>query len=288
MMSPTPIAFLSCKSLDGYVVDDQLAVDALLAAGFSVDTIPWDAPAEWSKYGAVIVRTTWDYTQRLDEFLKTLKTISSQTLLINDFETICWNAKKTYLRDLAHWDLRIIPTEFSWTVDWMSLFDKWKTEMLMVKPQVGANANNTHKIKRENSPAKPLFSQDPLIQPFRQNILSEGEFSFHFFYGEFSHAIQKIPKQGDYRVQEEHGGKIISIMPSPADLKFATDIYKKVEAQLKEPSLFHRVDLVRNQQGELEIMELELVEPSLYFRMDRKASVNFVNSIKRMLLKKMG
>lgn len=283
MAQTAKIVFLSCDNLDGYITDDNLVLKPLEDTGFSVETKSWnDTAIDWSNYRAAIVRTTWDYTQRLPEFLMALQRISSQTQLVNDFETIRWNCQKTYLRDLANWGLRIIPTEFSWPKNWQRLFEVWQTETLIVKPQVSANANNTHKISLANIPDKPLFTQDPLIQPFRQRILSEGEFSYHFFYGEFSHAIQKIPKQGDYRVQEEHGGKILSIEPSAQDLKFATDIYKVVESKLKTQTLFHRVDLVRNESGELEIMELELVEPSLYFRTNRKAAIHFVDALKRL------
>jgi hypothetical protein len=279
----TKIVFLSCDNLDGYIIDDQLALPFLEEAGFLVETKSWNASCDWSKFRAAIVRTTWDYTQKLDAFLQSMKQISTQTLLLNDFETIEWNSKKTYLRDLKTWGLGIIPTEFSWNVDWLRLFDIWQTDTLMVKPQVGASSINTFKISRSNIPSAPLFVGEPLIQPFRENVLSEGEFSFHFFGGEFSHAIQKIPKQGDYRVQEEYGGNIISITPSVEDLAFASHIYKSVESRLKSPTLFHRVDLVRNSLGELEIMELELVEPSLYFRTNKIAAPNFVKALRRRL-----
>ncbi len=282
-MAPTKIVFLSCDNLDGYITDDKLALPALEEAGFLVETMPWNGTCDWSQYRTAVVRTTWDYTQKLDEFIKTLAHISSQTQLINDLSVIQWNSQKTYLRDLKAWGLRIIPTEFSWPHDWGALFEQWQTTTLMIKPQVGASSMNTFKVTRENIPAEPLFLQGPLIQPFRDKILSEGEFSFHFFYGEFSHAIQKIPKAGDYRVQEEYGGNIVSIAPSPEDLEFATAIYKTVEGKLKTPTLFHRVDLVRNNDGELEIMELELVEPSLYFRTDPTAAAKFAYALKTYL-----
>jgi hypothetical protein len=282
-MTPIKIAFLSCDNLDGYITDDNLALQPLKEAGFLVETKPWNTRCDWSQYQAVVVRTTWDYTQRLGEFLVALEHISSQTQLINDLSVIQWNSQKTYLKDLNSWGLRIIPTEYSWPNDWRSLFEKWQTETLMVKPQVGASSINTFKVTRESLPTKPLFSLGPLIQPFREKILTEGEFSFHFFYGEFSHAIQKVPKSGDYRVQEEYGGNIISITPSPEDLELATTIYKTVEGKLKTPTLFHRVDLVRNSSWELEIMELELVEPSLYFRTTPVAAPNFTKALKRLL-----
>lgn len=104
-----------------------------------------------------------------------------------------------------------------------------------------------------------------------------------FFYGEFSHAIRKVPKQSDYRVQEEHGGTILPAKPSFIDLNLARTIYDTVEAHLAEPTLFHRVDLVRNPWGHLEIMEIELIEPSLYFRTDPNSVTNFVTALEKFL-----
>ena len=153
----------------------------------------------------------------------------------------------------------------------------------MVKPQIGANSAGTHMITPANIPTSPLFTEAPLIQPFRQKIFSEGELSFHFFNGNYSHTVRKIPKGGDYRVQEEHGGTILSEEPTEQDLQEATQIYNCVEKNLKEPTLFHRVDLVRNDKNQLEIMEVELVEPSLYFRTHKDAPTNFVKALNTFL-----
>lgn len=130
------IVFLTCKNLDGYVTDDALLMPYLQQQGWTVDVLPWDDDCDWSVYRAAIVRTTWDYTERLDEFLKKISLIATQTQLVNSLETIYWNAQKKYLKDLKDWGLNIIPTEFSWPMEWSELFKKWKTSRIMVKPQV--------------------------------------------------------------------------------------------------------------------------------------------------------
>lgn len=277
------IVFLSCDNLDGYVTDDDLTIAPLKKAGWSVDVKPWTTDCDWSVYQAAIIRTTWDYTTRLDDFLEKVKFISTQTRLVNHLETVIWNSRKKYLKDLSSWGLRTIPTAFSWPHDWNQLFADWKTGTLMAKPQVGANSVGTYMIEPTNIPTSPLFNEVPLIQPFREKIFTEGELSFHFFGGEYSHTVRKIPKSGDYRVQEEHGGKILSEDPSPDDLAQAKEIYQTIEKHLKEPTLFHRVDVVKNSDNEMEIMEVELVEPSLYFRTHPDAPHNFVKAVNMFL-----
>lgn len=273
------IVFLTCDNLDGYVTDDELTLPLLKKAGWDVDVKSWTEDCDWSIYSAAVIRTTWDYTQRLEEFLEKMKFIATQTRLVNSVSTVIWNARKNYLQDLSKWGLRTIPTEFHWPHDWHELFARWQTGTIMVKPQIGANSSGTHRITPTNIPTSPLFSEAPLIQPFRAKIFSEGELSFHFFNGHYSHTVRKIPKNGDYRVQEEHGGTILSEIPTTKDLSEATAIYEQVEKNLKEPTLFHRVDLVRNENNELEIMEVELVEPSLYFRTHKDAPANFVKAL---------
>lgn len=277
------LVFLTCDNMEGYVTDDDLTLPLLKKAGYSVDVLSWTTNCDWSVYTAAVVRTTWDYTLRLNEFLEKMTLISSQTRLINCLETIQWNSRKSYLKDLQDWGLKTIPTEFSWPQDWGSLFDQWKTGDIMAKPQVGANSAGTHVITPGNIPTSPLFNESPLIQPFRKGVLTDGELSFHFFNGKFSHLVRKFPKVGDYRVQEEHGGTILSETPSAKDLEDATHIYQTIEHKLKQPSLFHRIDVVHNEKKEMEIMEVELVEPSLYFRTHKDAPVNFVKALTKYL-----
>lgn len=269
--------------MDGYVTDDHLTLPLLKKEGWAVDVVSWTATCDWSVYKAAIVRTTWDYTLRLNEFLEKMKLISQQTRLINNYETILWNSRKTYLQDLQKWGLKTIPTEFNWPQDWAALFTQWQTGDIMAKPQVGANSVGTHMITPSNIPKSPVFNESPLIQPFRERILTDGELSFHFFNGEFSHLVRKFPKVGDYRVQEEHGGTILSEDPSKEDLAEATHIYQTIEKHLKEPSLFNRIDVVKNSQHEMEIMEVEVVEPSLYFRTHKNAPANFVKALSKYL-----
>lgn len=282
-MSLKKIVYLSCNDLDGYVTDDHLTFPELEKMEWHVDSHSWTADIDWKSYDAAIIRTTWDYTERLDEFLEKMKLISKQTRLVNCLETLQWNSVKTYLKDLKEWGLNPIPTYYEWPETWKNIFELWQTDQIMVKPQVGASSNDTHVITPKSVPSLPLFRQQPLIQPFRKNIFTEGELSFHFFNGQFSHAVRKVPKPNDYRVQEEHGGLITQFNPSPDLLKDIFHIFQTIEKNLKEPTLFHRIDVIYNDSMQLEIMEVELVEPSLYFRTNPEAPKNFAAALEKYL-----
>ena len=112
------------------------------------------------------------------------------------------------------------------------------------------------------------------MQPFIENIRTEGEFSLFYFSGEFSHAIRKVPKSGDFRVQEEHGADILSEAAPQAAIDAATRIVGLVDP---EP-VYVRVDLVRGDCDRYLLMELELIEPSLYLRTDDGAAERFARA----------
>jgi len=113
------------------------------------------------------------------------------------------------------------------------------------------------------------------------HILSEGEFSLFYFNGEYSHAILKTPKDNDFRVQEEHGGRLTTIEPETTLVEHASQCMKAI-SQLHQMPLYARVDFVRHQQG-FALMEAELIEPSLYFNMDENSPLRFAQAfVKRM------
>ena len=146
-----------------------------------------------------------------------------------------------------------------------------------MKPLVGANARGTFRIRRGASltGATDFYvGQRYLAQPFVSSVLTAGEVSLFYFSGEFSHAITKTPKPGDFRVQEEHGGALELSSAQPACLKAA----ERALAAVPWPLLYARVDLVWHDSAWL-LMELELVEPSLYFTLDAASPERFARAL---------
>jgi glutathione synthase/RimK-type ligase-like ATP-grasp enzyme len=152
---------------------------------------------------------------------------------------------------------------------------------LVIKPVVGANADDTFRLAKtaDNADLEQVvmtFANKPFMaQPFMSGIVREGEFSLFFFAGEYSHAILKSPKANDFRAQEEHGGLIQAIEAEPLLVCRA----QQAAAAIAPLPLYARVDMVRTADNDFVVMELELVEPSLYLRMDPAAPERFAAAV---------
>lgn len=268
------ICFLSCKDLDGYVVDDKLAIDELdKNQEYKVTIVPWDEDYNWKEFDLVIIRTTWDYVQRINDFLPKLRLIDSQAPLMNSFEVVEWNHHKFYLKELEARGVKIVPTQNFTYPGTITAPADWKNDHFIIKPAVSATAYKTMIVKREdlNSPVvlKELYPGDWLLQPFLTEI-DQGEISLCYFNKSFSHATIKIPRPGDFRVQEEHGGDIQSYIADKGLIMIGQKIVEAIPFDL----LYARVDLVKSGNDYL-LMELELIEPSLYFRTNSQSVIKF-------------
>ncbi|WP_291208429.1 hypothetical protein [Hyphomonas sp.] len=232
------------------------------ARGFRVVDVAWDdAKTDWAGYAAVIIGTTWDYWDRLDEFLAALERIEGQTRLFNGSDLVRWNARKTYLRELETKGARLIPTLWLDVADEATAkaaFDTLGADDLVFKRQVGAGAKDQHRLKR-GEPV-PEMRHPMMAQPFLKMIQDEGELSFIFIDGEFCHALVKRAQPGDYRIQSTYGGREEKITPSKDDLAAA----RAIIGTLDEAPLYGRVDMLRGPDGSLLLMELEVIEPYLY------------------------
>lgn len=280
-MSMRRVAALTIRDTTGYCVYDTLLQAPLAALGITLVEVPWDEPDhDWSQYAAVVVRSTWDYTERLDAFLIALEEIARQTRLHNPLEVIRWNAHKRYLDELAAHGVRTIPTLTGCGIDTSgihALFEALNADEIIVKPAVSANARDTFRLRRDDdmrAAAAALHATDYLAQPFIESVLTQGEVSLVFFDGELSHALRKTPKHNDFRVQEEHGGHLAPITASPEHMALAQHIFKSIPWEL----LYARVDLLKLPSG-WALIELELIEPSLYFPLDARSPKRFAQAI---------
>ncbi len=281
------VGFLTLEDRTGYVIDDAIVIDELRGRGAHVEEIPWRrfdaAKGDWD---VVVVRTTWDYQRHLDAFLAALADIEARGLpLANTAAMVGWNARKTYLRELEARGVPIVPTTWGEGLD---VADVRALAPGVVKPIVSANAEDTFRLDGTLDDAfvahvAGRFAKRAwMAQPFVRSVLDEGEYSLFYFDGRYSHAIRKVPKSGDFRVQEEHGGLIRSITPEPA-LREAADL---VLGALVDVPFQARVDLVRLDDGTLALMELEAIEPSLYFRTDSGAAGAFADGLASWLTKR--
>ncbi len=276
-------AFLSMDTLDDFCCDDDVAVPAFAERDIEVDTVSWRADADWARYDLVIVRSTWDYHRDVDAFRQVLAAIDgSGCVLANPLALMRWNIDKRYLRDLERRGIDIVPSVFGDGMDaerLARLRQRFGPAGLVIKPLVSGGAYRTLRLAADGDPAETAAAvaahgQSPwLAQPFLPAVQGEGEYSLFYFGGDFSHAIVKTAVAGDFRVQEEFGGRIVATTPTAPLL----DAGAAVMATLSVPPLYARVDLIRHD-GRLQLMELELIEPSLYLRTSAGAAARFADA----------
>ena len=281
------IAFLTLDDPGDYVIDDELAIDPLEDSGWRVNTVPWrQENANWVRFDAVVIRSTWDYFEDLDGFLAALGNIDTATRLANPLELVRWNARKTYMRDLEEKGIAIVRTSWPDAVQaegFDTLFEELDCKEIVIKPVVGASGYDTFRVSGK-TPADRLRQIDECLgdrpamaQPFMPRILDEGEFSLFYFNGEYSHCVLKVPAAGEFRSQEERGGAIRAVQP-PGILK---SLGEQALAALDTVPLYARTDFIRDEDNHFLLMELELVEPSLYLRADPAAPRRFATAIDR-------
>lgn len=282
-------AFLTMEDPSGYFVYDQLTHQPLASLDWRVVDVPWTKSVEpWTQFDAVVIRSPWDYQSNPEAFLVTLETIEAAGVKLFNSSQVCrWNIDKSYLRDLADHGVPTIPTL------WLDSFDRGQLETqfqslghsdsLVLKPTIGAGADNVFVLGptycAQWEKAHQVFRNRPLmVQPFLRSIVSLGEYSLFYFGGRFSHAINKTPAKGDFRVQEEHGGIIRSAQPSPEILAVGARTLEAIDHRL----LYARVDIVELHDGSFAVIELELIEPSLYFPYDDQSPRRFAEALNEM------
>jgi glutathione synthase/RimK-type ligase-like ATP-grasp enzyme len=278
---------------NGYVEnifeDDRLVAEALVKRGLSSERVDWsDARVDWAGFRCAVLRTTWDYFHRLVEFESWLDHVQTRTCLINAPRMVRWNLDKHYLQDLQARGVRVVPSVFlerGRRVDLTARLRSLGWPRAVLKPAVSGSARHTHVLEPEHAAglqplADRLLREEALIlQPFQRDIVERGEVTLVLFEGRFSHAVLKRAKPGDFRVQDDHGGTVHPHAATREEIAFAEAVF----AVLDESPLYGRVDLVRDNDGRLAVMELELVEPELWFRMHPPAADAFAAALDERL-----
>jgi hypothetical protein len=272
------IAFLACPdTLPGSptrrpdAFEHDLLFDAInagLDGRAELVGIDWRAPMEeLTKFDLAYLGTPWDYTEAKDEFLARLEALEAAGVVVaNPVEVIRWNSDKLYLRELAERGAASISTlwpESAGPANVLAAFDHFSCDRVVVKRRVGAGAIGQDSFSRAAPPpADWRIDQPAMIQPFLSAIQSEGEHSFIFVDGQFSHGLIKQATGGDYRIQSLYGGIEIAVEPAPEDRAAAEDVIAMLP--FSQPPLYARIDMVRLESGELAVIEAEVIEPYLY------------------------
>lgn len=272
-MSRPRVLLATCTKLPDLPPDEQTLVPALAALGIEGRPAIWDDPAvDWGAAAAVIVRSTWDYHLRRDAFLAWADQVGGATRLLNPPAMLRWNSHKAYMRELEAAEVPIVPTV--WVRPGGGLDLRVTSALLgwdevVIKPAISANARGTLHAAADDPAAQAHLAalagegHEVMVQPFQPAVLGEGERSIVIFGGVPSHAVRRSP------VLAAPGGAagpttltpVSQLVPiAPDEAAFA----RQVLAAAPPGALYARVDVIRDAQGALCLMELELVEPGLF------------------------
>jgi len=280
------LALATCRAHPNLADDDRLLRDALQVRGAVVLPAVWDeADIAWRDFDAVIVRSTWDYHLRAGAFDAWIDRLEREGVPVwNPPEVLRWNARKTYLKELEAAGIPTVPTRFieEEGTSLEAILDEAGWDEVVVKPVVSASAHETWRASRASIAvdhvryARLLAGGPLMVQPFLPAIATEGEWSLCFFGGRYSHAVLKLPRAGDFRVQADHGGRY-SAADAPAWL------IEQADAALRASgwrTLYARVDGCVVEKV-FQLMELELLEPGLFLSTYAGAADRFAEAVIR-------
>jgi hypothetical protein len=254
---------------DVFELDEEMGklIPAFKHHGIELDLIRWrEAAAKAAEYDAFLPLLVWDYFEGNEaSFMAEIAKASESTQIFNNFEILKWNANKSYLDELEGAGAPVIET---YNLDRVTetgvakAIEELRTDKVVIKPQIGGGA--WRQVLYETGQPFPDRDTLPpggaLVQAFLPSVLEEGEYSFLYFGGQFSHGLIKRPKAGDYRIQSIYGGTEETYVPSNQERGAA----RAVLDALDYTPLYARVDLIRGLDGKLKLIELEMIEPYLY------------------------
>ncbi|HEX2167435.1 MAG TPA: hypothetical protein VHG09_09425 [Longimicrobiales bacterium] len=278
------IHFATAADLPALTPDDLIAADALRSRGARVEPLIWSSPPAAERADAVVIRSCWDYHLREAAFRAWIAGLqSSNVVVINPPSLVQWNLHKSYIAELQAAGIGTVPTVFAGRGDTRTLSEiissaRW--EEAVVKPAVSLSAYETWRVNSRDAAAhEERFMQlrsggDVLVQEFQPQVMRSGEWSLMYFGRAFSHAVRKLPKNGDFRVQTEHGGSVETDVP---DQRLIDDAARVLGA-LPERPVYCRVDGIVVDDAFL-VMEVECIDPVLFFELDRPAADRFADEI---------
>ncbi|MDI2125594.1 ATP-grasp domain-containing protein [Yinghuangia seranimata] len=260
----------------GQAHDEELPVlvAALRDHGYDAEAVAWDDPAyAWPGVDAVLIRSTWEYTERLSEFRAWLDVAAATTVLHNPAAVVRWNTDKTYLAQLEAHGVPIVPTGYLAPGEPVVLPADGE---IVVKPSVSVGGRNSARYtvaQRAAAEEHVRFlhaeGATAMVQPYLPRIV-DGERALVFLGGRFSHAMRKGPVLTDTgRIDNQRDAHPNPVPHTPGDAELALadaalSALKAIVPGADEPLLYARVDVALADDGAPVVMELELIEPNLF------------------------
>ena len=283
------VALVTCREALGIDYDMPLLLEAVRAAGIAVDEVCWDDESiDWSTYDQVVIRSTWDYHRRYDDFMQWVRAVSSVSTMSNSLDVITWNTDKHYLAEVAAMGLPVVPTVFiepgqeNWLKHVLELLTQGD---VVVKPAISAGSNDTERHTNIDVAQKHITEllsaqRSVMLQPYMADVDVYSETGLVFIDGKFSHAFakgallaQEKNMSGGLYAEEEIGVR----QPTAEQLLIGERAVKWLTSRFGK-LLYARVDLLPTARGPV-IIEIELTEPSLYLLLHPGAAAELANAL---------
>jgi len=256
----------------------------------SAEVLDWDRAADWSSYELAVIRSTWDYARRREEFLSWAAEAGGLTGLHNPVSMLAWNTDKRYLTQLSEAGLQVIKTWFlgpgaSWPVGEVS-------PPVVVKPSVSAGGQDTARYEADQlaharAHVARLHAEQrvAMVQPYLQAVEASDETALVYIGGRFSHAAAKgaLLLGGAAQTGLFAAEKVVSRIPSPAERALGDATMDWLAGSNLGSPLYARIDLLPGADGRPHILEVELTEPSLFLETDPGAADRFAAAIRARL-----
>ena len=277
--------FITSTRFQDLYEDDLPAANELRRRGHTVTPLIWTqtTPVAMNAFDVVVMRSPWDWFNlkpQFRSFLLTLREVRAR--VVNTPTQLLEFADKTYLPRLQARGIAVVPTDQLAPTELHrvpELLAQHGWSRAVLKPAFTANAAGARLFDASDAPrvltelGAPSDGEPWLLQPFVPSI-AQGELSFIFFGGVFSHAVHKRPRPNEWRVQSEYGGESAPWLPSASEVSEATGLL----LSSAPGTVYARVDTVE-WEGKLHLMELELVEPELFFRHEPRAPARFADAL---------
>ncbi|MCW2759337.1 MAG: hypothetical protein JWO46_3083 [Nocardioidaceae bacterium] len=278
----TTVLLVTCSLWPDGEPGGELLPPAFAAAGAEARWVRWDDPdVDWQAADIVAVRSPWDYTERLGEFLPWASSVGPH--LLNGAETFAWNLDKSYLVALAEAGVPVVPTVIAEGEEELpsaiATFDK-----AVVKPTVGAGGRGLVVFDLTGGGPPELDEAELLpgpwvVQPLVESVRTEGETSVFLLGGEPVCQVRKVPGRGEVRVHEQYGGSSTPVPLEPEATELARRTLAAAETLLGTTLVYGRCDMLRLADGTLVVGELEVTEPGLYLDVVPENADRFVAAV---------
>jgi glutathione synthase/RimK-type ligase-like ATP-grasp enzyme len=243
----------------------------------------WNDAGDLSGFALILPLLAWGYPKSPSTWFAALDAWEAQGLpFANPISVLRWNTDKDYLLDLEAAGVAIVPTvevHGLTAADMEEARVRFGCDTLIIKPPISAGADRTYRLGPNDAIPFDVLEKEMLVQPLMPAITTEGEFSLFYFGGVLSHAILKTPASGDFRVQEQFGGREVTVN-APQSVR---QLAQAALAAAPAPPLYARVDMVRGGDWQFYLMELEMIEPALFLSHAADRGAAFSAAVRTLL-----